>query len=62
VEEAQIRKAGLKVTLPRVKILTLLEKSDKRHVSAEDVYKMLLEQREEIATASECGWIYGSRG
>ncbi len=52
MEETQIRKAGLKVTLPRVKILTLLDKSDKRHVSAEDVYKLLLEQREEIGLAT----------
>lgn len=48
----QIRKAGLKVTLPRVKILSLLEQSDKRHVSAEDVYKMLLDQHEEVGLAT----------
>jgi Fur family ferric uptake transcriptional regulator len=40
------------VTLPRVKILELLEGSDQRHVSAEDVYKMLLEKGEEIGLAT----------
>ena len=52
MENIQIRKAGLKVTLPRVKILQLLEESRKRHVSAEDVYKMLLDKGEEIGLAT----------
>jgi Fur family ferric uptake transcriptional regulator len=52
LENLQIRKAGLKVTLPRVKILQLLEDSRKRHVSAEDVYKMLLDKGEEIGLAT----------
>jgi Fur family ferric uptake transcriptional regulator len=52
MDNHEIRKAGLKVTLPRVKILELLESSDQRHVSAEDVYKMLLEQGEEIGLAT----------
>jgi len=52
VQNDQIKKAGLKVTLPRVKILALLEQSDRRHVSAEDVYKMLLEQGGEIGLAT----------
>jgi Fur family ferric uptake transcriptional regulator len=52
VENLDIRKAGLKVTLPRVKILQLLESSDKRHMSAEDVYRMLLENGEEIGLAT----------
>lgn len=52
MENLQIKKAGLKVTLPRVKILQLLEASKKRHVSAEDVYKMLLEKGEEIGLAT----------
>ncbi len=52
MENVQIKKAGLKVTLPRVKILQLLEESDKRHVSAEDVYKMLIEKEEEIGLAT----------
>lgn len=52
MENLQIRKAGLKVTLPRVKILQLLEASEKRHVSAEDVYRMLLDNGEEIGLAT----------
>ena len=52
MESNELRKVGLKVTLPRVKILQLLEGSDKRHVSAEDVYKMLLENGEEIGLAT----------
>ena len=51
-EDQEIRKAGLKVTGPRVKILELLEKHDDRHVSAEDVYRMLLEAGEEIGLAT----------
>ena len=43
----ELRKAGLKVTLPRLKILELLERSELRHMSAEDVYKALLDQGEE---------------
>ena len=41
MENQDIRKAGLKVTLPRVKILEILESSDARHMTAEDVYKAL---------------------
>ncbi|MDJ0806549.1 MAG: ferric iron uptake transcriptional regulator [Gammaproteobacteria bacterium] len=52
MDNQEIRKAGLKVTLPRVKILELLEKSQQRHVSAEDVYRMLLDKDEEIGLAT----------
>ena len=52
MDNQEIRKAGLKVTLPRVKILELLESSDQRHVSAEDVYKLLLDKGEEIGLAT----------
>jgi Fur family ferric uptake transcriptional regulator len=52
LDNQEIRKAGLKVTLPRVKILELLENSEHRHVSAEDVYRMLLEKDEEIGLAT----------
>ena len=52
MENQEIRNAGLKVTLPRVKILELLENSDQRHVSAEDVYKLLLDKGEEIGLAT----------
>jgi Fur family ferric uptake transcriptional regulator len=52
MENQQIKQAGLKVTLPRVKILSVLEHSDKRHLSAEDVYKQLLAAEEEIGLAT----------
>jgi Fur family ferric uptake transcriptional regulator len=51
-ENSELRKAGLKVTLPRVKILTMLEKADKHHMSAEDVYKALLEAGEDVGLAT----------
>ena len=52
VESSDIKKAGLKVTLPRVKILEILEKNERRHFSAEDVYKNLLEEGEDIGLAT----------
>lgn len=48
----ELRKAGLKVTLPRVKILQILENSEQRHLSAEDVYKALLEAGEDVGLAT----------
>lgn len=51
-ENQELRKAGLKVTLPRVKILQLLESSETRHMSAEDVYKALIEAGEEVGLAT----------
>ncbi len=47
-----LRNAGLKVTLPRIKILELLENSPVHHLSAEDVYKALLEQGEDVGLAT----------
>ena len=52
MESQELRKAGLKVTLPRVKILEMLESSATRHLSAEDIYRMLLESGEEIGLAT----------
>ncbi|PIP79722.1 MAG: ferric iron uptake transcriptional regulator [Gammaproteobacteria bacterium CG22_combo_CG10-13_8_21_14_all_40_8] len=52
LEHIQLKKVGLKVTLPRVKVLKILENSDTRHVSAEDVYKSLLESGEEVGLAT----------
>jgi Fur family ferric uptake transcriptional regulator len=52
LESSDLRKAGLKVTLPRVKILDILESSDARHQSAEDVYKLLLGMGEDIGLAT----------
>jgi len=52
MESSELRKVGLKVTLPRMKILEILETSETRHMSAEDVYKVLLEANEEIGLAT----------
>ncbi|MFI4921671.1 MAG: ferric iron uptake transcriptional regulator [Gammaproteobacteria bacterium] len=51
-ENQELRNAGLKVTLPRVKILEILERSNPRHISAEDMYKALLESGEDIGLAT----------
>lgn len=52
MESQDLRKAGLKVTLPRLKVLEILEQTAQRHMSAEDVYKALLEMDEEIGLAT----------
>ncbi len=52
MEGKDLRKAGLKVTLPRLKILEILESSQTRHLSAEDIYRSLLESNEDIGLAT----------
>ena len=52
MESKDLRKAGLKVTLPRVKILEILEGSGNRHLSAEDIYRRLVDSREDIGRAT----------
>ena len=52
MESSELRKAGLKVTLPRMKILDILEHTSSRHQSAEDVYKALLDTGEDIGLAT----------
>ncbi len=52
MEGKDLRKAGLKVTLPRLKILEMLERSATRHLSAEEIYKRLLESHEDIGLAT----------
>lgn len=53
-QNQELRKVGLKVTLPRVKILQLLESSEfgPQHMSAEDVYRALLEAGEDVGLAT----------
>ena len=48
----QLKKAGLKSTLPRLKILEVLELSESGHFSAEDIYRILSEQNEDIGLAT----------
>lgn len=52
MESSDLKNVGLKVTLPRMKILELLESSSDRHLKAEDIYKNLLDSGEEIALAT----------
>ncbi|MCP3848902.1 MAG: ferric iron uptake transcriptional regulator [Gammaproteobacteria bacterium] len=52
MNNVDLKKAGLKATLPRIKILELLENGNSRHVSAEDVYKSLLAIGEDVGLAT----------
>lgn len=52
MENQDLKRAGLKVTFSRMKILELLENSEKRHMSAEDIYRTLLNGGEEIGLAT----------
>ena len=52
VEPSQLRRAGLKITAPRLKILEILASATVRHMSAEDVYRRLLELNEDIGLAT----------
>ncbi len=51
-QRKELRKAGLKITLPRLKILEILENAKLRHLSAEDIYKQLLQSGEDIGLAT----------
>lgn len=51
-QNKELKRAGLKVTLPRLKILQILQDPNNQHISAEDVYKILIEQDEEIGLAT----------
>lgn len=52
VESADLKKAGLKATLPRLKILEILEQNPHLHMRAEDVYKSLLETGDDVGLAT----------
>lgn len=51
-ETRELRRAGLKVTHPRMRILLLLEEAEEPHLTAEDIYKQLLAGEEEIGLAT----------
>lgn len=51
-ESQELRKAGLKVTHPRLRILETLENAEGRHLSAEDIYRALIESSEDIGLAT----------
>ena len=52
MENQDLRKVGLKVTLPRIKILQILEDTKGSHMSAEDVYKALMEAGDDVGLAT----------
>ena len=52
MESQDLRKAGLKVTHPRLRILELLEQTKPRHMTAEDIYRHLLEHGDDIGLAT----------
>ena len=49
---SDIKRAGLKVTLPRLKVLEVLENGDPHHMSAEDVYKYLMDSEDSVGLAT----------
>ena len=49
---SDLKSIGLKATLPRLKILDLFEQSDKRHMTAEDVYRLLSDEGHDIGLAT----------
>ncbi len=51
-QPAELRDVGLKATLPRLKILDLFQKGPQRHFTAEDIYRLLLDDRMEIGLAT----------
>ena len=52
MQSSDLRKAGLKATLPRLKILEVLQSNKQDHLSAEDVYRLLMEDEEDIGLAT----------
>jgi len=48
LETQDLKDAGLKATLPRLRILQIMEETDQKHLSAEDVYKALLEHNDAV--------------
>ena len=48
----ELKSTGLKATLPRLKILDVFQRSSQRHMAAEDVFRVLLEERSDIGLAT----------
>lgn len=51
-ESQQLKNAGLKVTIPRLKVLQILEQAPQHHLSAENVFKALIEMGEDVGLAT----------
>lgn len=52
MKKQDLKEAGLKITVPRMRILEILQEGSSRHMSAEDVYKSLLDSGEDIGLAT----------
>ena len=52
MEPSQLRRAGLKITVPRLKILEIFQKGEQRHMTAEDVYRALLDENSDVGLAT----------
>jgi Fur family ferric uptake transcriptional regulator len=52
VSNSDLKKAGLKATLPRLRVFEILQNASERHMSAEDVYKALLDSGEDVGLAT----------
>lgn len=52
IDHPDLKSVGLKVTLPRTKILQILENTDAQHISAEEIYKTLIEQGDDVGLAT----------
>jgi Fur family ferric uptake transcriptional regulator len=52
LDNENLKKVGLKITLPRLKILEIMEKAKEHHLTAEDIYRELLDSGEEIGLAT----------
>ncbi|HAU02079.1 MAG TPA: ferric iron uptake transcriptional regulator, partial [Porticoccaceae bacterium] len=52
LEDQELKKVGLKVTLPRLKILQILESCDDRHMTAEDIYQSLRDSDGDVGIAT----------
>jgi len=51
-DHIDLKESGLKATLPRIKVLDIFERSKDKHMSAEDVYKRILESSEDVGLAT----------
>lgn len=51
-ESRQLKEVGLKITMPRLKVLQILEQSKDHHLSAEDIYKALIDSGEDVGLAT----------
>lgn len=52
MDNTELKKAGLKITVPRLKILEILEHAEPHHMAAEDVYRKLMDSDESIGLAT----------